>query len=125
MSGRHPEEALIESIDLSCEAWAGMVDDEPIAVFGLAPLNIIVGIGSPWMLGSDLIESHSFEFLKLSRPIISHMHTTFPTLFNFVDERNVVSRRWLAWLGFFLHDPIIIGVEGRQFIPFERVRNNV
>ncbi|WP_455153310.1 hypothetical protein [Bradyrhizobium cenepequi] len=41
----------------------------------------------------------------------------YPILRNFVDDRNTVSIRWLRWLGFKLHDPVVIG--GHVFRIFE------
>jgi hypothetical protein len=121
-SGRMPEVALLESVRVSTECWAGMIDDRPIAIFGVGPLNILNGIGSPWMLGSDELVSHSFYLLRMSRPYIERMHRMYPVLFNLVDDRNVVSQRWLRWLGFRLYDPIAYGPFGVKFRPFERVR---
>lgn len=121
-SGRYPEEALQESVRVSTECWAGMLGEEPIAIFGVGPLNILNGIGSPWMLGSDELVAHSFYLLRMSRPYVERMHQIYPVLFNLVDERNTVSQRWLRWMGFKMYDPIPYGPFGVKFRPFERVR---
>lgn len=121
-SGREPAEALAACVAASTESWCGLVDGKPIALFGVGPLNILNGMGSPWMVGSDLLNEHAFELLRKSRPWVEQMHRLYPVLFNLVDERNVISRRWLRWLGFSFYKPIRYGVEGRMFIPFERIR---
>lgn len=121
-SGRIPEAALQESVWGATESWAAMLNERPIAIFGVGPINILNGIGSPWMLGADELVSHSFYVVRMSRPYVERMHRTYPVLFNLVDERNTVSQRWLRWMGFRLYDPIPYGPFGVKFKPFERVR---
>lgn len=119
-TGRDPQTALVESVLHSTVAWAGLIEEVPVAIFGVGPLNILSGLGSPWLLGSDELEKHSFELLRKSRPYVTEMHRSYPVLFNLVDQRNVVSQRWLRWLGFTLHAPIPYGHLGLPFIPFEK-----
>lgn len=121
-SGRNPMDALQDSVRVSTECWAAMIGEKPIAIFGVGPLNVLNGIGSPWMLGSDELVSHAFYVLRVSRPYVERMHQVYPVLFNLVDSRNIVSQRWLKWLGFHLYEPIPYGPYGVPFRPFERVR---
>lgn len=98
--GHTPEQALQVSLDASTMAWTGLVDGEPVCMFGVGPISILGGRGAPWLLGTDKIERWPRTFLRRCRRCVKAMLTVYPTLENFVDDRNEVSKRWLRWLGF-------------------------
>jgi hypothetical protein len=112
-----PESALRDGLRVSTGAWAGLIDGEVVCMFGAAPLSILEGKGSPWMLGSDLVERHQRIFLRHSRPVVAAMRSLYPVLVNHVDDRNAAAKRWLHWLGFRLGpaEP-----RGPDRIPFRR-----
>jgi hypothetical protein len=121
-AGLSPNEALRMSLEASIAAWAGTVDGEVACVFGVAPLSLLGGEGSPWLLGSDLIEQHAFAFARRNRAVVRGWSAIFPVLRNYVDVRNAVSIRWLRWLGFALLPPVVYGVARLPFHPFEMRR---
>ncbi|MBA4281091.1 hypothetical protein, partial [Ralstonia sp.] len=47
-----PEGSIRESLRISTHAWVGYYDGRPVCVFGVAPLNMVAGLGSPWLLGT-------------------------------------------------------------------------
>lgn len=114
-----PRDALSDGLRASSYAWAGMVDDEIVCLFGVSPLSIAGGEGCPWMLGTDAVVRHQRRFLRYSRPCLDAMRRVYPTLVNYVDERNEAAKRWLAWLGFQFDEPAPYGVERRLFRRFE------
>lgn len=118
-SGKTPREALEFSIGRSDIAHTVLFGDEPAAMFGVGYVNIINGIGAPWLLGTDAVERNYRHFLRGSRWWRDRMLERYAVLTNLVDDRNTVSKRWLSWLGFSLSDPIIFGVEERPFRKFE------
>ncbi len=89
----------------------------PEIMFGVGDLNILAGVGAPWLLGTDAVEKHGPAFLRRSRNFRDQLLTRYSVLRNFVDDRNTVSIRWLRWLGFTLLDPVEI--RGYQFRLFE------
>jgi GNAT superfamily N-acetyltransferase len=102
-AARHaPLEALTRSLAISTHAWCGIMDGEVACLFGVGMRSLLGGVGSPWMLGSDLIEQHGKAFLRRSRGVVAQMQAAYPELENWVDARNAVSIRWLRWLGFTL-----------------------
>ncbi|UPK31822.1 hypothetical protein IVB18_26190 [Bradyrhizobium sp. 186] len=125
-SGKSPAEALAFSLRKSSIAWVAVIDGRPEVMFGAADLNILAGVGAPWLLGTDAIERHYLAFLRGSVSWRDQLLQRYPVLRNFVDDRNKVSKRWLAWLGFKFSDPVIFG--GYAFRAFELrscdVRNN-
>lgn len=114
-----PIVACIASVGASTMAWAGYYDDRPVCVFGVAPVNLLGGIGSPWLLGTDELATHSLRFLRRCRPYVRRMLGVYPTLVNHVDDRNEASKEWLRWLGFELGEPAPHGPFGLPFRPFK------
>ncbi|WP_339084245.1 phage protein Gp13 family protein [Hyphomicrobium sp. ghe19] len=116
-SGKTPGQALAFSLRKSSVAWTWLVDGRPEAMFGVGDLNILAGVGAPWLLGTDVVLAHQMEFLRRSREWRNQLLQRYSTLTNFVDVRNEVSVRWLRWLGFKLSEPITY--RGHDFYVFE------
>ena len=118
--GMGPYRALKDSLERSVAAWTGMLGDEPICMFGVTPLDILGGVGSPWLLGTDKIRECPITFLRLNRKYVPQMLGMFPMLVNYVDARHEVSIRWLKWLGFkFDPEPVPYGIWNMPFFRFE------
>lgn len=113
-----PGKALTESLRVSTAAWTGLYDDRPVCMFGVSPLNMVAGIGSPWLLGTDELLHRRAAFLRRCRPYVARMLRVYPKLVNHVDDRNEASKRWLRWLGFTLCEPEPYGPDRRLFRPF-------
>lgn len=116
-SGKSPFEALAYSLRKSSAAWTAMVDGRPEVMFGVGDINILTGVGAPWLLGTDAVEKHYVAFLRHSVSWRDQLLRRYPVLRNFVDDRNRVAIRWLRWLGFTLSDPV--QMRGRAFRMFE------
>jgi hypothetical protein len=118
-SNRLPHEALMFSLSRSSICWTALVDHRPEVMFGVADLNVLTGLGAPWLLGTDAVERNYRLFLRQSLSWREQLSQRYAVLRNFVDDRNEVSKRWLAWMGFTLFDPIPVGVNGEMFRMFE------
>lgn len=116
--GMGPVDAVMRSLDASTHAWVGYYDDRPVCVFGVAPLSVLGGIGSPWLLGTDDLVRRPAAFLRRCRPYVAEMLAVYPELVNHVHEGNTASKRWLSWLGFKLEAPAPYGVAGAMFHRF-------
>lgn len=95
-----PKDALVDSILRSDEdmRWTATLDGWPVAVFGV--VNCDNGRGGAWLLTGDRLVLAKREAWLHSVRFVRTMHSRYPVLFNAVDARNVVSRRWLERLGF-------------------------
>lgn len=120
-SGQSPLQVIEYGLRASACVYTGLVDGVPVAVLGVSPASALSGIGCPWMVATDGVDAIAHRLIRISRPVIDAMHTLFPVLVNFVDNRNVKAHAWLRWLGFQLHDPAPHGREGRPFRLFVRV----
>lgn len=116
-SGRSPAQALCFSLRKSALAWTALIDGRAEAMWGVGDINVLAGVGAPWLLGTDEVPRYFIHFLRASVGFRDQLLERYATLRNFVDDRNTVSIRWLAWLGFTLHDPAMF--RGHAFRMFE------
>lgn len=99
--------------------WSGFADGELGAIMGVTPISITGGIGSPWMLGTPVLDKHSRVLVRRTPQYIGRMLKAFPHLVNFVHTNNTTSVQWLRRLGFTIHEAIPYGPLGEPFHPFE------
>lgn len=119
-SRRDPDIALMRCVMISDKAWTVRMNGDMVCLFGVAPISLITGVGSPWMIATDDLEKYSFAFLGRCRQYVAEMLECYPTLINHVDARNEPSRLWLKWLGFKMQDyPEPYGVLKKPFYKFE------
>jgi hypothetical protein len=112
--------AVGRSVVASTLCWSGFVDGELAAILGVSPLStMLTGRGSPWMLGTPVLDRHGRILVRKTPEYIARMLTAFPHLINFVHARNATSVRWLRRLGFTLYEPVAYGPLGEMFHPFE------
>lgn len=107
------------SVARSMWCWSGFINGELAAILGVAPINTMLGIGSPWMLGTPVLDQHARVLVRRAPDYIALMSQAFPHLFNLVHAKNTTSIRWLRKLGFTLHEPVPYGAPGEMFHPFE------
>lgn len=93
---------------------------EPMAVFGVAPVSLLGGIGCPWMLGTDTMDLYGRAVVTLSREHVAQWSRRYSLLFNYVDARNLRSIEWLRRTGFAILPAAPYGRAGEPFHRFER-----
>ena len=118
--GIPPELALQVSLRASTTAVCGLVDGEPAGIFGVVNVDTLQGVGAPWMLGTDKVDSLAREWLREAPQWLALLSDGYLLLRNWVDARNVKSIRWLRRLGFDVRPAEPRGVFGLAFHPFER-----
>ena len=98
--GGDPRSSVALSILMSARAFA-VLDRQgvPVCLFGAAP-HPLPGVGVAWLLGTDGILPEALPIARASKPYLDELHQRFPLLWNYVDERNTLSIRWLRWMGF-------------------------
>ena len=116
--GLEPCPLCVDNVRTSICAFAGMADDRCVALFGVAP-DADRSAGQPWLLTSEDIAQHTHALARGSRQYMALLQREFTWLHGWVAERNTVSRRWLAWMGFTLaSEPTLIG-NGQPYYPFD------
>jgi hypothetical protein len=94
---------------------------EVAGMFGVVPQKD--GSGVIWLLGSDELVQRplSRQFIKECRVHLKWLGVNYTYLHNVIDERNIVHKRWLEWLGFEFTKRIPeYGVERRPFLEFKK-----
>lgn len=104
-----------DEVHVAVTAWG-----EPIAVFGVAPVSLLGGIGCPWMLGTDAMSGFARAVVTLSRAHVARWGLRYPLQFNYVDARNRQSIAWLRRTGFSIQPAAPYGLAGEPFHRFER-----
>ncbi len=112
-------EGIASSVNRSVLCWSAFADGELGCIIGVAPINMLTGIGSPWMLGTPVLDKHQRVLVRRTPEYIAKMLNAFPHLVNFVHANNTTSVRWLRRLGFTLHAAQPYGALGEPFHPFE------
>ena len=108
-NGRPYFETIIRAMEFGDESWSAFADDELVAVFGVHINSIVTGSAIPWLLSTKNIYKYKKEFFKYSKPIFKKLIVDVDYMMNYVDDRNVLAKRWLKWLGFKFDDPIPYG----------------
>lgn len=116
-SRKSPRQALDYSLTKSAEAWTILVNGRAEVMFGVGDINILAGVGAPWLLGTDEFEKHTIAILRGSVKWTRQLLRRYSVLRNFVDARNEASLKYLRWLGFTIFDPVDMG--GQRFHLFE------
>lgn len=116
-----PAQCLRRGLQVSRIACTAMLEGEPIAMFGVSPVSILGGIGTPWMVGTEAMDQLRVQkaLLRHSSRLIGVFREEFPgALFNTVDKRNEAAMRWLAWLGFSFGPEYPVGPDSIPFVLF-------
>lgn len=105
--------ALKISYERSVACWCILADENPILIWGVAPMDSIMGkVGMPWMLGTPQMFGLEHYIGKKARRYIALMHYLFPSLINYVHGENFVAIRFLQWCGFHINpSPMKVGTE--------------
>ena len=112
-SGISPAVAVAFSIAQSRPGFCILYKKKPAVIFGAAPIENRKGC--IWLLGTDEIYNYPITFYRESKKILPLLMQDYNYLENYVDARNVLSLRWLKWLGFTVKDAQIMGVENKLF----------
>jgi hypothetical protein len=121
MSGNAPRQVLLESASLSSHAYMILDrDNKPIAAFGAAPYAL-PEVGIVWMLGTEGVDREALAIGRATKATFEMLNQAYPlALWNYIDDRNKVSMRWLRWGGFKVISSKPMGPAGLTFHLFAR-----
>jgi hypothetical protein len=111
------KKAVRACIVFSTYARAGFADGQLGCLWGVGPVSMVDGKGSPWMLATTVLDDYPIVFLKNCKKELEVLKTKYPVLENHIDVRNETAIEWLKWLGFTFEEPEPWGWQG---LPFHR-----
>ena len=103
---------------LTHKPLTGLIDGEPVCMFGISMRSAAHNSGVPWMIGAKKLDTHKHAFARRCKAAFYPQAAKFAELENYVDVRNTAAIRWLRWLGFEFDAPAPYGVDGRLFQRF-------
>jgi len=100
-NGATPLEALVIPFTEEGKIYSiiGSKSEGVIGMFGSVPSKE-KGYGVVWLLSSENLFKHTKQFIKECPKWINEMSNGYEYVYNFVDERNWKSLKWLQFLGF-------------------------
>ena len=115
--GIGPNEALEICVVDSTTCWTVLNGDTPIAMFGY--LHVDDDTAQVWMLGSDELTQNKKWFVRESKRWLCEFAREFKVLYNFIDARNELHRKWIGRMGFNIVESVPdYGFEKRLFLKF-------
>lgn len=99
LNGVTPREGLDVSLAQPGHHWTGLIDGEPVVIFGVVPVTVSGGAAVIWLLGTAAVADNPRTFLRFSRKVVAELLDHYDVLLNIVHADNRVALRWLHWLG--------------------------
>ena len=94
-----PIEALEQGLNESGDfCYTLLLNEEVVGIFGVNRVDNESGV--VWLMGSNNMTSHKSGFYKVSKKCLRLFRKEFSLLFNYVDDRNKQTAKWLEKLGF-------------------------
>lgn len=120
-----PSQILKEAWEASKHCYVYVLPSgKPISIWGVVPTDHGACI---WMLGTDDLDMFKTDILRISKWFVEENLERYRALYNWVDQRNTKSIRYLKWLGFIFGEPV--DNSGYPFLPFwqskQKDSNNV
>jgi hypothetical protein len=119
-AGAGVEQCLQLGLEHSLRAWVIESGGLPLAACG--DTMAAIGIGVPWMVTTNHIDSNRRGFMRASKAVMLEMLQRHQVMANYVDARNAAAIRWLEWLGATVDDPAPYGVAGLPFRKFTMIQ---
>lgn len=117
-SGSSPLEALQRGLRLSEICKVIVINEEPVAMFGIGRNTLQPYIGIPWMLATPELSRIKKSFLRRVRGELHKLSFGFRVLANSVWSGNSVHILWLKWMGFTVQDTRPVTHNGQLFYAF-------
>jgi hypothetical protein len=121
--GKSPKQALRLSLRTAFRAITALDPDDgrPLAMFGVTPVSLMAGIGTPWFLGRDEVFDYGRDLMARGPGIIADWQRDFSLMENMVSVENTKAiallRKWGAEVG----GPTSVH-GGVVFVPFRFAR---
>lgn len=125
LTGRDTRRAVASCV--RCSEWSRvcLIDNEPAVIFGVEVTDPINNVGCIWMLTTELTQKHKLFIGRETKKYIRKFMEHYTMLFNYVDNGNDFTLRWLRFLGAKIYDPEPAGIYGFLYRRFEFTKAGV
>lgn len=110
-----PYEALREGFINSLVCLTVDYKKEPVAMFGICPVDLTGNKATIWFLASEKVNKIKNTFVKNSKKVVDFLLGFYPCLENFVDARNIKSIQWLKRCGAKISEASPFGIDKLPF----------
>lgn len=86
-------------IGATANVWAGYVDGELLAIWGLVTPTLLSDSAYLWLFTTDSVGEHEFVLVRRSQIAIKEMLKRYPRIIGHCVADAERSIRWLKWLG--------------------------
>jgi len=117
-TGQEIQPALENAVLTDGIHFTWMVDGRPEAMFGCSACDKMWQSGSPWLIGTDEIETYATEVLRQSKKFTEFFRKYFDLLENYVHADNITSIKWLRHCGYIVDEPVPHGLHSDLFHHF-------
>lgn len=115
--GLEPLAGLRMALRSSPEPRAILDGKRVVALFGVAPVDAMEGVGSVWLLGGRLVKRLPVAFMRTIAEVVRGLQESWAVLFNMIWTENATALRWVKALGFEVLEPVPFGVASLPFHP--------
>jgi hypothetical protein len=91
---------LSSVLSQSAEAFSGLVDGEPCCMWGIVRGSLLSDSAFLWLITCYKIEEYPFTFIRRSQIWLADLRKRYHHIHGVVQADNLVSIKWLKWLGF-------------------------
>lgn len=117
-TGLEPKYGLRHSFFVSESKFVITHNQCPAVMFGV--LSIIGSKdGCVWMLATDRVKNIKQSVYTISVAYINYFLGIYEVLYNFIDERNTRTEKWLRLCGARFYNSLLLGPEGKVFKYFQ------
>ena len=95
-----PEKVVAQELVKSFQAYAGMIDNKTVALWGAHVSGVFSDEAYIWLICTGLVDQHPITFLRHSKKILHALAPNFRRVYGVVHVDFDKSIRWLEWLGF-------------------------
>lgn len=93
--GLRPADGLAAALERSAESGALLVGGEVAAMWGLAPVDLLAGVASPWVLTTPAVERARLTYVRGALERADRWAASWPVLYLWVDPSYVGAVRLL------------------------------
>ncbi len=110
---------LEESVARSEFCRACLFAGEPVAIFGIRRMSPLENIGIVWLLTTGKTQTRKVFVGRTTKKAVQAFMEDWDLLYNYVDEGNKFSIRWLRWMGAKIFPARPFGIFGCRYHYFE------